>query len=392
MLPASLKTLWLNDRTRLAVITALLAMVAINQAGTGLLFALIPVKLAADGYPASAAGAISTVFSICFLVGCVVGPRIIGWFGAYRTPVVLAGFNALLALLHWAFPGLVTWSLFRGAGGVATATYFVLIECWLASQTTPATRGLVFGFYMVMNRLAFAFGQLIIAFVDPSSLMQLFLVSALAYLVSPLLRPRATGAIPTMTSPSLATYLELPRLVPAAAAASLMHGLVFGSVPGLVPKWGVDAGIGVGAIAEALVAMQLGGLVMQLPISYASDRLERRTVMAAVALGTAITSLVVLQMSVETRWTWLAVMFLWGGFASTLYSLAAAHANDLAPPEKRVAWVSSIMLLWGTGAALGPLVASLLMDWRGTPTLWTYSAVVSAAIGSFMMWRKAVRP
>jgi len=50
------------------------------------------------------------------------------------------------------------------------------------------------------------------------------------------------------------------------------------------------------------------------------------------------------------------------------------------------------MLLWGTGAAVGPLVASLLMDAKGTSMLWRYSAVVSLAIGCFLLWRKKVRP
>ena len=392
MIPAALKVLWRNDRERIVVVAALLAMVGINQLGTGMLFALIPVKLAADGYPASAAGIISTVFSICFMAGCIVGPRIAAWIGPSRTPAVLAGVNALLALLHWAFPGPVTWALFRGLGGLTTATYFVLIESWFAAQTTPATRGLVFGLYMTMNRLAFALGQIVLAWVAPSAIMQLFLVSAVAYLISPLARPRGADTAPSMRSPSLSSYLELPRIVPASAAGALMHGLVFGSAPGLVPKWGVDAGVGVDVIAKALTAVQLGGLFLQLPVSYASDRFERRTVMAFVCTMTALSSLALLWMPAKATWLWFAMLFLWGGFSSTLYSLSAAHANDHAAPEQRVAWVSSIMLLWATGAAIGPLIASLAMDWHGTNMLWVYSCVVSVVIGVFLLWRKVVRP
>ena len=391
-MPKRLKELWHDESQRFVIIVSILAMVAVNQIGTGLLFALIPVKLAFDGYPASAAGFVSTTFSLCFLVGCLVGPRIIAIIGPARTPYVIGGFNATLALLHWLFQGPITWAMFRGAGGFATATYFVLIECWLAAQSTPSTRGVVFGCYMVMNRLAFAVGQFIIALVSPTMLTQLFLVSVGAYLTSPLLRPRAATAMPTMNTPSFATYLEVPRFVPAAAAGTLMHGMVFGTVPHLVPKWGVDAGISVGAIAQALTAMQLGGLVLQLPVSYASDRFERRSVMALASFATAALSIAVLVTPSEPRWLWLFLMFLWGGFASTIYSLAAAHANDLAPPEKRVGWVSSMMLLWGLGAAIGPIVASLAMDWRGTASLWIFATFVSTVIGLFLLWRKTVRP
>ncbi len=388
----NLRSIFYRHYAQSTVIVAIIAMVTVNQLGTGVLFALIPVKLAADGYPASAAGGISTVFSLCFLFGCLVGPRLIRWVGAERALLVLAGINAVLALLHWLFPGPVPWSVFRGIGGIVTASYFVLVESWLAAQSKPETRGLVFGAYMVANRLAFAFGQIVIAFIEPASILNLFFLSAVAYVLAPLLRPRADAVIPNMTSPSLATYLELPRLVPAAAAASLMHGLVFGTVPSLLPKWGIDAGFSIGGIAEMLAAMQIGGIVMQLPISYASDRFERRTVMAVSVFATALVSLFILHTQVSGRWNGLAMMFVWGGFSSTLYSLAAAHANDLAPPEKRVAWVSSIMLLWGTGAAVGPLVASLLMDLLGATMLWIYASVVSAVIGSYLLWRKVARP
>ncbi len=391
MLPG-LKTLWDTERDRMVVVAGIWVMVMLNQTGSGVLSAVIPVKLAADGHTASTAGAISTVFSVCFLVGCLIGPQLVRAIGPERTVWTIAAANAALAILHWAMPSPLSWSIFRGAGGLAAATYFVLVESWLSAQAPASSRGLVFGIYMVFNRLAFAFGQIIIAFVEPSAITQLFFISSLAYIVSPVFKPRAKVDVPIMGSPNLANYLELPKLAPAAAAAAGVHGLVFGSVPGLIPKWGVDAGISVALIGQALSLMQVGGVFMQLPISLASDRFDRRLVMAGACFVTAAISVMLL--NVPTTWhvTWLTLMFLWGGVASTLYSLASAHAGDLAPPERRVAWVSSIMLIWGSGAALGPLVASLMMDWRGSYLLWSYAAVVSAATGAFLVWRKIVRP
>lgn len=392
MVPDSLRTLWLTERARLIVVLGIFLMVTINQTGTGVLSAVIPVKLAADGHPASTAGAISTLFSVCFLIGCLVGPQLVRRIGPERAIWSIAALNALLAFLHWALPSPFSWSLFRGVGGMATATYFVVIESWLSAEAPSAARGLIFGFYMVFNRLAFALGQFIIALVEPTALTQLFFVSIVAYLISPLFKPAAKIELPTMSTPKLENYLELPKVAPAAAAAAAVHGLVFGSVPGLIPKWGVDTGVSVAVIGETLSVMQLGGIFVQLPLSLASDRLDRRLVMAAACFITAIASLVLMQLPPTSRLAWLTLMFLWGGFASTLYSLASAHASDLAPHDRRVAWVSSIMLIWGSGAALGPLVASLLMDWHGSSLLWIYAATVSIATGLFLVWRKIVRP
>jgi MFS family permease len=286
----------------------------------------------------------------------------------------------------------VSWSLFRAAGGIVTAAYFVLIESWLAAQTTPATRGFIFGLYMVLIRVAFALGQIVISFVEPSALVQLLIVAALLYAASPALGPRGAVMMPKMITPSAAALLELPRLAPAAAAGSAVHGLVFGSVPNLIPKWGVDVGYSIVDIGHALAAMQLGGVFLQLPISYLSDRLERRTVMATCTLATAILSIAILALPTGGGMVSLALMFLWGGFSSSLYSLASAHAADLAPADKRVAWVSSIMLLWGLGAAAGPLIASIMMDLLGSSWLWRYGAIGSASAGLYLIWRKIVRP
>jgi MFS family permease len=392
MLPAGIRTLWAEDRARLLVIIAIFAMVTVNQTGTGILSAVMPAYLATSGYSASAAGAVSTSFSITFLIGCVIGPQIVRAIGPARATVIIGALNAALALLQWTFPGPVSWSLFRAAGGIVTAAYFVLIESWLAAQTTPATRGFIFGLYMVLIRVAFALGQIVISFVEPSALVQLLIVAALLYAASPALGPRGAVMMPKMITPSAAALLELPRLAPAAAAGSAVHGLVFGSVPNLIPKWGVDVGYSIVDIGHALAAMQLGGVFLQLPISYLSDRLERRTVMATCTLATAILSIAILALPTGGGMVSLALMFLWGGFSSSLYSLASAHAADLAPADKRVAWVSSIMLLWGLGAAAGPLIASIMMDLLGSSWLWRYGAIGSASAGLYLIWRKIVRP
>ncbi len=381
-----------RDRTRVFVIAALFSMVTINQLGTGILSAVIPVRLAADGYSASAAGAISTVFSACFLVGCLIGPRVVARLGSTRTLFAIAAVNATLAMLHWAFPGPFAWSLLRGIAGFVTATYFVLVESWVAAQTTAETRGLIFGIYMVLIRLAFAIGQVVIAFVDASIMTNLFLVAAAIYLVSPLWRPRLAPTPPPVASLSLSSYLDLPRYAPAAAAAALAHGLLFATIPGLLPKWGIETGLSVAVIATTLAVIQIGGLLLQLPLSYVSDHIERRTIMALAAVGAAVVSLVLLRSPADATWTWLLLMLLWGGFSSSLYSLGLAHASDIAPPAQRIAWISSQMLIWGIGAMVGPMIAAASMDAFGAFALWAYGLVASSGMASFFLWRKVVRP
>lgn len=392
MMPQNLRALWAKDRAALLVIGAIFAMVALNQLGSGLVATLVPVYLAREGYPASAVGAISTVFSMCFLVGCVVGPQVVSQLGPRRTLIAIGTVHGILCILRWLLPGPLSWAVLRGVSGLITATYFVLLESWLGAQTSSDTRGIVFGCYMVVIRLAFGTGQLLVAMVAPSAMLLLFLLAGVAYAVTPWIQPRRSDAVPPMRRPSLSAIFEVPRKAPAAAAAVVANGCLFGTVQSLLPKWGVEAGVSVTTIAWALVAVQFGGLIMQLPISYASDRYERRTIMILCVVGMALATFAVQQIGPEATGALTLAMFVWGGFTSSIYTLGTAHANDLAPANERVAWVSSLMFIWGIGAMVGPIVAALMMDGLGVATLWIYATIVSAGVGVYLVWRKLVRP
>jgi hypothetical protein len=77
-----------------ATMCALLAMVASNQFGTGILI------LAADGHPATAAGFVTTTFAICLAIKCTIVPQMIRLMGSRRTPLAVTSCHATAAVLH----------------------------------------------------------------------------------------------------------------------------------------------------------------------------------------------------------------------------------------------------------------------------------------------------
>jgi MFS family permease len=52
---------------------------------------------------------------------------------------------------------------------------------------------------------------------------------------------------------------------------------------------------------------------------------------------------------------------LYGAMSYTLYSITVAHANDYAPSDKFVTVSSGLLLLYGVGTIIGPLLAGLTM-------------------------------
>ena len=53
----------------------------------------------------------------------------------------------------------------------------------------------------------------------------------------------------------------------------------------------------------------------------------------------------------------IAMTAAYGAFAYTLYSLAVAHANDHARPEDFVKVSGGLLLLYGFGTMIGPMLA-----------------------------------
>ncbi len=344
------------------------------QAGTGILAALVPMRLAQQGFAASVVGSVSAGFSLGFLAGCLFAPFTISAIGPRYAIIGLAGINAAAAAVLWLSDYPLIWAISRTVAGFATASLFVLIEAWFAAESTQQNRGAVFGLYMVVNRLTFTAGQALLAIVDRP--------------VPSLWIRRQPPPVNRGQRPDL---LDLPRLAPAAAAGCLFHGLVTTAGPALFPVYGLQHGLSISEVAMALAAMQFGGLLLQLPLALLSDRVERRTVMAGVTLATGVLSLPFLFAAAIPLPALLVLIALWGGTPAVLYSVAAAHANDLAGDSRRIAWTSSLLLIWGIGAATGPLAASILMDWLGSPSLFAFAAAISFATTLFLLWRKVVR-
>jgi len=82
------------DRSQLWVVSLLLVIVGVFQLGSGVVSAIVPIKLANSGFAPSILGWVSTAFSIGFLAGCIGAAQLIGALGINRVIVIMALANA----------------------------------------------------------------------------------------------------------------------------------------------------------------------------------------------------------------------------------------------------------------------------------------------------------
>ena len=76
-----------------------------------------------------------------------------------------------------------------------------------------------------------------------------------------------------------------------------------------------------------------------------------------------------------------------GGTTYPLYSVAGAYANDWLPRDRITAAAGQLVLLYGVGAMIGPLIGSALMARIGTDGFVWMAVVCHLAIAAFLLIR-----
>jgi MFS family permease len=136
----------------------------------------------------------------------------------------------------------------------------------------------------------------------------------------------------------------------------------------------------------------LGGAALQWPIGHLSDQRDRRAVLFWVC---ATAALIAAGGYFASHWSHAALValgFLYGGFAFTLYGLSVAHVNDLTDSSRLLEVTGGLLLLYGIGAAVGPAAAGVLMDALGPGSLMTYFAGLLCTTAIFAAHRMRVLP
>jgi MFS family permease len=80
-----------------------------------------------------------------------------------------------------------------------------------------------------------------------------------------------------------------------------------------------------------------------------------------------------------------------GGGAFALYSVCIAHANDFLSPEQRVDAAGGLLIVYGVGAASGPIVAAAVMGWLGPRGLYLTAGAIQLALLVFAIHRSFSR-
>src|SRR5690606_25948500 len=278
------------------------------------------------------------------------------------------------------------WGVLRLITGLCFAGLYVVLESWINGRSTNSTRGLLLSVYMFVSYAGLALGQQLLNLYDPAG-FELFILSSTLIslsLVPFALTRRAAPEVPAMAGLDLRRVYEIS---PLGIIGCFAVGVGNGAFWGLGPLFAQGIGLPVAGISIFMSAVIFGGMLMQVPLGRLSDRLDRRKLIITACLANTLLGSAISVCVARSEPLMVALAVAYGGFALTLYSLCVAHTNDFMKEADLVAASGALLLAFGVGALLGPVLGSLFMTALGPQGLFVHIALASAALAGFGIYR-----
>jgi MFS family permease len=353
----------------------LLVTAGILIGGNGLQGTFIALRASDEGFSTSVIGFVGAGYSIGFAIGCIYVTRVLRAIGHIRTFSAMAAIASASAIAMVLVIDPVFWFLMRLVAGVCFASLFATVESWLNAAVTNANRARTLSVYRLVDLGSVTAAQYVIPGVGIGG-FEIFAIIAMALSLSLVPISLADRSSPTVPEAIRFDVKKLWNISPLATVGCIVVGLTNAAFRNLGPIYAHDIGLSVTAIASFMSAGIVGGVVLQYPLGIYSDRLDRRLV---ILFG-------------GNEWKNLVGIFVFGAFAMPLYSLCSAHANDHAGEGEHALVSAGMLFFWSCGAIIGPLFASVLLQFLGPQALFLYTAVVLVAFMAYTALRMTARP
>lgn len=368
---------------------ALLLGMMLLMVGNGLQGTLLGVRGSIEGFATFEMSLVMSAYFLGFLGGSRMTPDLIRRVGHVRVFAALASFISAVLILYPALPNTGAWIIGRVIIGFCFSGVYVTAESWLNNAATNENRGKSLSLYLIAQMVGIVSAQGLLVMADPSG-YELFVISSVVVSISfapILLSVSPTPAFDTTKPMSLK---ELLKISPLGVVGMFLLGGIFSAQFGMAPVYGAEAGMSIGEISAFVAAFYVGALVIQYPLGWMSDRMDRRLLIFAVAIvGGA--SAILAMVGGGTFIVLLIAAFLVGGMSNPLYSLLIAYTNDFLEYEDMAAASGGMVFINGLGAISGPIITGWIMEVYGPPGFFLFIAALMLALAGYAAYRMTQR-
>ncbi len=376
----------------------LLLGVMLLMVGNGVQGSLLGIRGNLEGFTTLQLSFVMSGYFVGFLFGSRMAPQMIRRVGHVRVFSALGSLISAVLVLYPVLPDWMIWVGLRVIIGFCFSGIYVTAESWLNNTASNETRGQALSAYMIVQMIGIISSQALLNVADPSDFTLFVIPSVLVSLAFMPILLSATPA-PTFESTRGLSFAALFRISPLGCMGMLLTGGVFAAMFGMSSVWGALAGLTVREISLFVGVMYLGGLVLQYPVGWASDRMDRRRMILGLSVLGAVAMLppIVVLVLPDTAgfelpfWVFLIVSFLLGGVTNPLYSLLIAYTNDFLGKEDMAAASAGLIFLNGLGAIFGPIATGWIMEQAGPNGYFLFICLLFAALAGYAAWRMTRR-
>jgi MFS family permease len=347
---------------------------------------LLAVRGTIDGFTTTELGFLGTGWAAGFVAGCILMPRVVRRVGHIRAYGAVGSVSAMTILINLLIISPFAWIGLRAVSGFCFAGAAMIVESWLNERASRENRGTIFSVYQMVNFAASTAGQLLLILEPPTDFFY-FVLGAIFYCLAILPTALSTAATP---QPLKTTQFDLRRLYelsPVSAVGCILIGLVNGAFGTLGPVYAQQIGLSVPQVATMTAGALLGGSLIQFPLGWLSDRTDRRRVLVGVGIGAALIGITIALLRPRDAHLITGLIVLYGAMAFPMYALTVAHANDFARPDEFVRVASGLLLLYGSGTMIGPIIAAIAMETVAPEGLFVFTATIHVLVVAYTLFR-----
>ena len=253
----------------------LLLGIVLIMLGNGMHFTLIGLRGGIEGFSASELAIVTSGYFLGFLSGARYAPVLIRRVGHVRVFAALGSFMSAGLIAFTLAPDPWVWTVLRVLIGFCMSGIYVAAESWLNNAATNETRGKVLSTYMIAQTLGIIGAQGLLTLGDAGT-AALFIGASI--LVSISFAPILLSVTP-VPAVEVARPMSLRKLFassPLGTVGIFLLGSVYATQSGMGALFGTQIGLTVSQIALFVAMLFAGALVMQYPIGWFSDRVDRR--------------------------------------------------------------------------------------------------------------------
>jgi len=355
-------------------------------AGGGAIATILSITGSRAGFDPTMIGLIGTGYFAGYLVGCFVNPRLVKSVGHIRVFSAYSAIAGASTLLFVLFVEPLVWIAVRAVAGFCFSGLFMVMEGWINGASTNQTRARVFSIFRMVDMTFVAAGQFLMPIVG----LEGFAIYALISMVTCIsVVPVALGdrSNPKPPEDMVLNITAIWKISPLACGGCLFVGLSNTAFRLISPIYVADIGFDLSHVASFISIAIIASAIMQFPLGWLSDRLDRR-IAIMLASGGAVLAAITLALAPPTMpWLLLAGSFIYGGLSLPIYPLLAAHANDRARSGQYVVVAAGLSTFFSIGAIAGPLLASELYSLFGAHGLFVFLAVAQVGLLGLASYR-----